>query len=224
MFNEPTILIVPGLRDQVAQHWQTLLEARLRAAGQPVVSVAPMGRADLSCAQRVTAIERAAQVVEGPLVIVAHSGGVIMVAHWARQTRRSVLGALLATPPDFDCPLPDGYPTLDQLSAGGWLPVPRLPLPFPSIVAASRNDPLARFDRVGEMAAAWGSRLVDLGEVGHLNPASGYGEWPGATALIEQVTAPVAPSLRPGPRPFACTEPAVPRSGLTVSPNRGRVL
>ena len=122
MFNEPTILIVPGLRDQVAQHWQTLLEARLRAAGQPVVSVAPMGRADLSCAQRVTAIERAAQVVEGPLVIVAHSGGVIMVAHWARQTRRSVLGALLATPPDFDRPLPDGYPTLDQLSAGGWLP------------------------------------------------------------------------------------------------------
>ena len=24
---EPTILIVPGLRDAVAQHWQTLLEA-----------------------------------------------------------------------------------------------------------------------------------------------------------------------------------------------------
>lgn len=191
--NEPTILIVPGLRDQVARHWQTLLEARLRAAGRPVASVLPMGREDLSCDQRVTAIERAAQRVEGPLVIVAHSGGVIMVAHWARQTRRSVLGALLATPPDFDRPLPGGYPTLDELRAGGWLPVPRLPLPFASIVAASRNDPLARFERVAELAEAWGSRLVDLGEVGHLNPASGYGEWPRADELIGELSShPVA--------------------------------
>jgi predicted alpha/beta hydrolase family esterase len=106
-----------------------------------------------------------------------------------------VLGALLATPPDFDQPLPGGYPTLDELRTGGWLPVPRWPLAFPSIVAASRNDPLARFDRVDELAAAWGSRVVDIGEVGHLNPASGYGEWPRAEALIEQwVTPAVSPN------------------------------
>ena len=186
----PTVLIVPGLRDQVAQHWQTLLEARLRAAGRPVASVPPMGRVDLSCAQRVVAIERAAQAVDGPLVIVAHSGGVIMLAHWAQQTQRPVLGALLATPPDFDQPLPDGYPTLDELRAGGWLPVPRRALPFPSIVAASRDDPLGRFERVAELAEAWGSRLVDLGDVGHLNPASGYGDWPRADALIDELSAP----------------------------------
>jgi len=198
MSNVPTILIVPGLRDENAQHWQTLLETRLRAAGQRVISVAPMGRVDLACAPRVAAIERAAQFVEGPLVIVAHSGGVIMVAHWARQTRRRVLGALLATPPDFDLPLPGGYPTLNELRASGWLPVPRLPLPFPSTVAASHDDPLAGFDRVSELAAAWGSRLVDLGEVGHLNPASGYGEWPRAEALIEGLIEPrAAPAFSP---------------------------
>jgi predicted alpha/beta hydrolase family esterase len=60
-------------------------------------------------------------------------------------------------------------------------------LPFPSIVGGSRNDPLARFERVAEMAAAWGSRLVDLGEVGHLNPAAGYGQWPRAEALIREL-------------------------------------
>jgi len=192
MAHMPTILIVPGLRDQVAEHWQTLLEARLRASGQAVASVAPMGRVNLSCAERVTAIERAAQRIEGPLIIVAHSGGVIMVAHWARQTRRAVLGALLATPPDFDRPLPDGYPTLDELRAGGWLPVPRNPLPFPSIVAASRNDPLGRFGRVAELAESWGSRLVDLGEVGHLNPASGYGDWPRADEFVRELAASTA--------------------------------
>lgn len=181
----PTVLIVPGLRDHVAQHWQTLLARRLAR----VQSVPPMGREDLDCAARIDAIERAAQAIDGPLVIVAHSGGVVMLAHWAQRTRRAVRGALLATPPDFERPMPDGYPRLEALRAGGWLPVPRAQLPFPSIVAASRNDPLASFERVEQMARDWGSRLVDLGEVGHLNPASGYGEWALAEAFIEELSA-----------------------------------
>ncbi len=149
----------------------------------------PMGRADLDCATKVAAIEREAQAVEGPLVIVAHSGGVVMLAHWARQTRRQVVGALLAAPPDFERPMPEGYPTVEQLDASGWLPVPRERLPFPSIVAASRNDPLADYERVAQMARDWGSRLVDLGEVGHLNPASGFGPWPHAEQFIEELAA-----------------------------------
>jgi uncharacterized protein len=38
-----------------------------------------------------------------------------------------------------------------------------------------------------ELARCWGSRLVELGEVGHLNPASGYGEWPRAEELIREL-------------------------------------
>ena len=191
---EPTVLVVPGLRDAVAQHWQTLLEARLRAAGRKVASVLPMGREDLNCAARVGEIERAAQSVEGPIVIVAHSGGCIMVAHWASQTRRSVHGALLAAPPDFETPMPDGYPTVAALRAGGWLPVPRERLPFPSIVAASRDDPLTSYQRAAALADDWGGRLVDLGNVGHLNPASGYGEWPLADKFIRELSAQTAPA------------------------------
>lgn len=184
-----TVLIVPGLRDQVALHWQTLLENRLRAQGRAVASVPPMGRVELDCATKVAAIERVAQSVAGPIVIVAHSGGCIMVAHWAQRTKRAVQGALLAAPPDFERPMPEGYPTLEQLDAAGWLPVPRTRLPFRSIVGASRNDPLAAYDRVADLAAAWGSELVDLGEVGHLNPASGYGEWPRADEFIDRLSA-----------------------------------
>lgn len=183
---QATVLIVPGLRDHVAQHWQTLLAPQLPR----VACVPPMGREDLDVGTRVAAIEHAAQQVEGPLVIVAHSGGCIMVAHWARQTRRPVHGALLAAPPDFDTQMPAGYPSLDELRAGGWLPVPREPLPFFSIVAASRNDPLGSFVRVAGLAADWGSELADLGEVGHLNPASGFGPWPLAHAFIEQLSQP----------------------------------
>jgi predicted alpha/beta hydrolase family esterase len=147
-----------------------------------------MGREDLDCARKVAAIEREANAIKGPLLLVAHSGGVVMVAHWAKQTQRAVHGALLATPPDFERAMPAGYPTIDELQAGGWLPVPRIRLPFRSIVAASRNDPLGRFERVAELARDWGSNLVDLGEVGHLNPASGYGEWPGAEPVIAELT------------------------------------
>jgi predicted alpha/beta hydrolase family esterase len=180
---QPTVLIVPGLRDHVAQHWQTLLAPQLPR----VLTVPPMGREDLDCIARVDAIERVAQQVEGPLVIVAHSGGCIMVAHWAHQTRCRVQVALLAVPPDFETPMPEGYPSMDALRAGGWFPVPRRTLPFPSIVAASRNDPLASFSRIEALARDWGSDLVDLGEVGHLNPASGFGPWPMAHAFIEQL-------------------------------------
>jgi hypothetical protein len=136
---------------------------------------------------RVAAIERTARAVDGPLIVVAHSGGVVTVAHWARHTRRRVVGALLATPADLERPLPAGYPTIGELRAGGWLPVPRQPLPFPSIVAASRNDPLGRIERVAELARAWDSRFLDIGEAGHLNPASGFGEWPEAVGLIGQL-------------------------------------
>ena len=184
----PCILIVPGLRDAVAEHWQTLLEMRLRAAGRRVVAVQPMGREALDCTARVAAIERAARAVRGPLVVIAHSAGCIMVAHWAQQTRRAVAGALLAAPPDFDAPLPAGYPTLDALQAGGWLPVPRRRLPFRSIVAASRNDELGRFERIAGLARDWGSRLDDLGRVGHLNPASGFGTWPQANDYIDELS------------------------------------
>lgn len=181
----PTVLLVPGLRDHVDQHWQTWLQARVPGCR----AVPPMGREDLDCSRRVEAIEQATQAIAGPLVLVAHSAGCIMVAHWARRTTRAVLGALLATPPDFETPMPAGYPTLAQLQQGGWLPVPRERLPFRSIVAMSRDDPLASFERVQALAAGWGSVVDDQGSVGHLNPASGHGPWPAALDFIAQLSA-----------------------------------
>ncbi|MEA3090444.1 MAG: serine hydrolase [Caballeronia sp.] len=179
----PTVLIVPGLRDHVAEHWQTLLQARLPKAA----SVPPLEHDKLSCAARVAALDAAIARIDGPIVLVAHSAGVMITVHWAQQHDRPIQGALLATPADLEVPMPAGYPTLDVLEEHGWLPVPRKPLPFPSILGASRNDPLAAFDRAAGMAADWGSRLVDLGEVGHLNPAAGYGEWPQADTLIREL-------------------------------------
>ncbi len=181
---EFTVLIVPGLRDHVAQHWQSLLLQNLQQQAQAVHAVEPLGRDNLSCAERVRALEAAAQQIEGPFILVAHSGGVISVAHWAAQTSCAVHAALLVAPPDFETPLPLGYPSLAELETGGWLPVPRQPLPFRSLVCTSQNDPLASLAAAQKLASDWGSSVLDLGAVGHVNPASGFGPWPRAEQLI----------------------------------------
>jgi predicted alpha/beta hydrolase family esterase len=180
----PTILFVPGLRDHMPDHWQTLLESRLEKAA----CVPRLGREQLSCAAWVDALDRTLGTIDGPVVLVAHSAGVMMVVHWAQKHTRTIRGALLATPADLEWPLPAGYPALETLRANGWLPIPRATLPFPSIVAASSNDPLCSVEKVAEMARAWGSRLENVGAVGHLNPPAGYGPWPGAEAFISELS------------------------------------
>ena len=180
----PTVLIVPGLRDHVPDHWQTLLEPKLAKA----TTVPRMERDKLSCVAWVAMLDQSLAKIEGPVVLVAHSGGCMIVAHWAQRHRRPIKSALLATPADLESPLPEGYPTQESLRQGGWLPIPRTPLPFPSIVAASTNDPLGRLDRVQALAEAWGSRLVNVGSVGHLNPAAGYGPWPRAEEFIRELS------------------------------------
>ena len=182
---QATVVIVPGLRDHITEHWQTHLAIALPEAR----TVPPMGRTNLDCSARVEAIERVVRSIAGPVVLVAHSGGVVAAVHWANRSNRAVRGALLAAPADFEQPMPDGYPAMHALREGGWLPVPCVRLPFRSIVAASRNDPLCRFDRAVGIARDWGSEVVDLGDVGHLNPAAGYGPWPHAEKLIRQLSA-----------------------------------
>jgi len=186
----PTVLFVPGLRDHVADHWQTLLEPRVEKSA----SVPRLGKENLSCDAWVEALDHTFLSILGPVVVVAHSAGCIMVAHWAQRFRRHVAGALLAAPPDFESPLPEGYPTIRTLAENGWAPVPRMPLPFASIVAVSANDPLASLARGVELACDWGSQVVNAGAVGHLNPASGFGEWPMAATLLETFGVPVRES------------------------------
>ncbi|GAA3484960.1 alpha/beta hydrolase [Streptomyces yanii] len=179
----PTVVIVPGLRDHVPDHWQTILADKIADAR----TIPPLERDRLSCDAQVAALDEVLSGISGPVVLVAHSAGVMTTVHWVQRHRRPVKGALLAAPPDFDTPLPEGYFTPEDLRENGWTPTPRTPLPFPSTVAASTNDPLAGFERVTDLARAWGSRLENLGPVGHLNPASGYGEWPQAEEIIREL-------------------------------------
>lgn len=178
-----TVLFVPGLRDHVADHWQTHAASALPGS----VTVEPLRVDKLSLAARVEALDAALHGIDGDVVLAAHSAGCLMVAQWAVAPTRKIKGALLVAPADVEIPLPEGYPKLADLAANSWLPIARKPLPFPAVVVASRNDPLAEFAKVEELASCWGARLHDAGKVGHLNPPAGFGPWPAALALLEEL-------------------------------------
>lgn len=181
--NSTTVLIVPGLRDHVPEHWQTHLQARLPNAR----CVPPLTEDKLDLSARVAAIQNELERIDGPVILVAHSAGALMVVHWAARHQHPIKGALLATPPDLEGNWPDHYPSPQSLAERGWAPLPQQPLPFPCLVAASDNDPLATRQAVQRMARTWGAELLELGAVGHLNPASGFGDWPDVDALIQKL-------------------------------------
>jgi hypothetical protein len=77
---------------------------------------------------------------------------------------------------------PDFPPVIE-----GFAPIPRERLPFPSIFVASRNDSFTDFARATALAKAWGSRLVDAGDSGHLNADAGFGPWPLGESLLAEL-------------------------------------
>jgi len=190
----PTILTVPGLNGSGPSHWQSLWER-----ARPDVVRAELGQWNLPHRNSwVTKLDQAIRQARAPVILAAHSLGCIAVAWWAQLSPQPygwpVAGALLVAPADADRPHAQ-----DEIAA--FAPVPRLPLPFPSIVVASEDDPYAVIQRSHSMAADWGSHFVNLGEQGHLNAASSLGSWPEGQALLERVVA-AGSDGRGRPRPL----------------------
>ena len=58
------------------------------------------------------------------------------------------------------------------------------PLPFSSMVLASRNDYRVSFERAKFFADAWGSIFVDAGSLGHMDTELGL--WPHGLVWLGQ--------------------------------------
>lgn len=174
----PPVLIIPGLGGSGPEHWQSLWQARMPDAVR--VEQADWDRPDR--AGWIVALDAAVAAAKEPPVLVAHSLSCALVAHWAAAHRRPVHGALLVGPADVDSD------THTPAEAHVFRPMPLAPLPFPTIVAASRDDPYVAFERSRAFASAWDAELVDAGKAGHINPAAGYGEWLAGERLLARLT------------------------------------
>jgi hypothetical protein len=62
--------------------------------------------------------------------------------------------------------------------------MPLTRLPFAATVVASADDPYVAFGRARVFAAGWGANLIDAGVAGHINAASGLGEWPAGQRVL----------------------------------------
>ncbi|MFS8035397.1 RBBP9/YdeN family alpha/beta hydrolase [Xanthobacter sp. AM11] len=162
------LLIVPGWQGSEPDHWQSRWERSLSTARR--VEQADWSRPDRHDWPR--RLAAAVAQADKPVVVVAHSLGVPTLVHAAPLLPPGkVKGAFLVAPPDLD------RPRLDPLLAA-FAPVPTHPLPFPSVLVASRSDPFCTYERAEGFALDWGAAIVDAGDAGHINPAAGFGPWP----------------------------------------------
>jgi len=162
------ILIVPGYTNSGPDHWQSRWQTRLSTARRVEQdSWAKPVREDWT-ARFAACVNESTK----PVVVIAHSLGVTTALQALPQCRNRIAGAFLVAPPEV------ANPKIRPRHLMSFGPYNRDPLPFPSIVVASRNDPFGSYEHAGDMANAWGSELVDAGESGHLNAESGHGPWP----------------------------------------------
>ncbi len=169
-----TLVIVPGWRDSGPGHWQSLWATQWPGAVRVQQDdwISPVKQA------WVASIAQTILAQPGPVVIAAHSLGAIAVTHLPPEASARLRGALLVAPAD-----PERRAALVDFA-----PVPYQPLPYRSILVASSNDPYCPVRTAGAYARAWGSEFVRLQNAGHVNVASGFGEWPLGWALLQSLT------------------------------------
>jgi len=177
--NELDILIVPGYTGADQDHWQSRWERKLSTAQRIEQAEWSKPVRDDWVKQVIQAVEKA----EKPVVLVAHSLGVPTAIHAVPYIGHKVKGGFFVAPPDVTNP--DLRP--QHLMTFG--PYPHEPLPFPSMVIASHNDPFCNFEKAKALAKDWHSLFLDAGESGHINTQSGHGPWPEGLMVFSQFIA-----------------------------------
>ncbi len=184
-------LIIPGLDGSPEPHWQhwwcaTDPKALMVELSNPARPLPALWETEL-----------ASMILHHPdCILVGHSLGAVLFARLlATWPHLRVRGALLVAPAE----------TRGQDRIGHFGAIPEQRMDIPTTVVASRNDPWMHFDRATQLARAWGSSLVDLGDAGHINVASGFGPWPRGKSLRDGLlmAPPVAAACRAPDRRIA---------------------
>jgi hypothetical protein len=186
------ILMVPGWQGSTPGHWQSRWERNLTTARRVELPDWLRSGKDNWVGAIISGVATSAR----PVVVVAHSLGVLAAVHSAlKLPHGAIAGAFLVAPADVDdaasWPVADGAAWPE--SGLGFAPVPLGRIPFPSMLLASSNDPYCRPERARHFAAAWGSQLVEVGPAGHINAESGHGPWPDGVLRFGRFLADLSP-------------------------------
>lgn len=171
--SETDILVISGYEGAGPAHWQQRMVSKLSTARF-------VEQGDWTYPSLTDAVGQLVADVQAstrPIVFVAHSVGATLVVHAMASLVQlgladRVKGGYLVVPPS-ELALAE-FPNIDPAFAQ----LPRDPLPFPSVLVASSNDPYASLEHSADLALAWGAKMIEAGEQGHINIASGHGPWP----------------------------------------------
>lgn len=165
----PRLLIVPGLHDSGAAHWQTWLHTLHPGALR-------VRQDDWSTPDLQRWADRIGETLgdaPGPVLAVAHSFGCLALAHLLGAGEARVRAALLVAPAD-----PERFGLQQRL--------PATPLTPRTTLVASDTDPWMRAEQALRWARRWDAHYVNLGDAGHINAESGFGPLPLAAQWVRR--------------------------------------
>jgi len=168
--------IVPGLGNSGEGHWQSYFKE-----SAPNFKRIEQEEWDTpKCEDWVKNISEAISGFEPEtVVLIGHSLGCVAIANWAKASKMKIKGALLVAPSDVEAPK---Y-TFDTV---GFKQMPVERIDFKTILVASSNDEWMSMERAKFFAESWGSQLINIGEAGHINATSGFGEWKEGLAILKE--------------------------------------
>ncbi len=176
------ILFLPGVGGSGPDHWQTMWQQALPNAR--TVQQLDWQHPDLQT--WLCVLDHEIGKCRNPILLVPHSLGCALLAHWAERVSSGrigapgapLLGAMLVAPGDVDRFAPE----LDAVRS--FAPMPQRKFSFPSVVVASTDDPFVSADRAAQFAEWWGSEFISLGPMGHIAAADGCGPWPRGRRIL----------------------------------------
>lgn len=171
------IFILPGLGNSGEGHWQTIWQNRFGFKRIEQASWdAPV------CDDWIARIDE--EVMKQPdladIILIGHSLACTTIAQWAATYNRVIKGALLVAPSDTEA---ESYPD----GTVGFNPMCLKPIQFPSLVVMSNDDFYVTPQRAAFFAYRWGSQLESVGNAGHINVSSGFGEWDEGLQFLQKL-------------------------------------
>ena len=169
--------IIPGLGNSGPEHWQTYFEK----SGDNFNRILQREWDAPVCAEWIETIDKTLAPYDlSTVVLIAHSLGCSAIAHWASVYNRSIKGAMLVAPSDPEAPHYD-FP------AKGFDPMPLKRIAFKTVVVASVDDVWVSLNRAKYFADHWQSEFINVGSAGHINVASGFGEWKQGLDILKRL-------------------------------------
>ena len=168
-------VIVPGVGGSEHDHWQSWLQRQLKSCSR--VQQQDWNKPVLH--EWIGQFVKTVQSIQEPIQIVAHSFGCLTtVAALAQhpELNQNIKNLVLVAPANPARFGDAGFARDSQNDYQQYFHQLKLQVPTQMII--SENDPWLNFQDALQLAKAWKIRPKNLGQVGHINVASGFGPFP----------------------------------------------